>query len=162
MGRFSSLPPFSDIRFKRLGVYVLPAACGFQNPSEELCQVASFRDCYFLGWFVCHVFPLATRIIDRLCQELNYSRLFTFLLSDNFLQFATSHEPVPKFKCGLGMPFDKLRANGLVKFLVSLPNHQASDTPILGWLLASPAARTSTNQIKEATRHILVASDFLL
>jgi hypothetical protein len=34
-------------------------------------------------------------------------------------------EPVPKFKLGLVKPFDKLRTNGLVPFMVSLSNHEA-------------------------------------
>jgi hypothetical protein len=43
-------------------------------------------------------------------------------------------EPVPRFKLGLVMSFDKLRTNGFLPFMVSLLNHQSLKHPDLGWL----------------------------
>jgi hypothetical protein len=45
-----------------------------------------------------------------------------------------THEPVPKIKLGLVKPFNKLRTNGFLPFMVSLLNHQSLKHPDLGWL----------------------------
>jgi hypothetical protein len=42
------------------------------------------------------------------------------------------HEPVPKFKLGLGASFDRLRTNGVLPFVVSLSNHETLFCSIFG------------------------------